>query len=76
MHSGSRKLRVRRWAASLCESRNKSNEETWNAELMHERSVVSGQSGTAPASWQCISRLRGGQARDIRFDLYFSRILI
>jgi len=28
------------------------------------------------ASSQCISRLRGGQAREIRFDLYFSRILI
>ena len=69
-------LRVRRWAASRSESRIKSNEKNWKVELMHEREVVSGRRGIVPASWQCISRFRGGQARDPYFDLYFSRFLI
>lgn len=69
-------LRARRSAASRCESRIKSNEEIWKGELKHERIGVCRQRVAAPVSWQCISRVRRGQAREIRFDLYFSRILI
>jgi hypothetical protein len=67
---------VRRSAASRSESRIKSNEENREVELMHDEMPFGADAEARRASSQCISRLRGGQAREFRSDLYFSRILI
>jgi hypothetical protein len=69
---------VRRWAASRYESRNKSNKEIWEAELMHDYRRVAQARERASELAMYFSPSRRSSAREasVNSDLYFSRVLI